>query len=100
MFAKTQVMCDLVSFRIINPMKLLARNKLLNKTGFGCLVILFLCVMETTFGQTPIPLSETDIQELVDIHNLFRSMVDPPASNIQRVVSYKIKACMNSVLNT
>ena len=33
-------------------------------------------------------LSEADIQELVDAHNLFRSMVEPQASNIQRVVSF------------
>ena len=37
---------------------------------------------------TPIPLMGDDIQQIVDAHNLFRSIVDPPASNMQGVVSF------------
>ena len=32
-------------------------------------------------------LSEADIQELVDVPNIFRSTTDPPASNMLRIVS-------------
>lgn len=61
------------------------------------LVLVFLVVLSQTTtitGQgTAIPLSNADIQELVDAHNLFRGMVDPPASNMQPVVSgnYNVK---------
>ena len=43
----------------------------------------------TVEGQpgTPIPLTRGDIQQITDAHNLFRSRVDPPASNMQRIVS-------------
>ena len=37
---------------------------------------------------TAIPLSEADIQEIVEAHNLFRRLVEPPASNMQRIVSW------------
>lgn len=52
-------------------------------------ILLTLCwTLRTGAGQgTAIPLSDGDIQQIVDAHNLFRSMVEPPASNIQRVVS-------------
>ena len=36
-------------------------------------------------GQTS--LSEAEQQELLDAHNRFRGMVDPPASNMRRMVS-------------
>ena len=36
---------------------------------------------------TPIPLTGDDIQQIVDGHNFFRSIVEPPASNMQRMVS-------------
>ena len=32
-------------------------------------------------------LSEADQQEILEAHNRFRSMVDPPASNMRRMVS-------------
>ena len=52
------------------------------------LVAGFLAMLpDTVVSQTPLSLSEADIQELVDAHNLFRGMVDPPASNIQSLVS-------------
>lgn len=35
---------------------------------------------------TPIPLTGDDIQQIVDGHNFFRSIVEPPASNMQRMV--------------
>ena len=52
-------------------------------------ILLTLCwILRTGAGQgTAIPLSDGDIQQIVDAHNLFRSMVEPLASNIQRVVS-------------
>ncbi len=37
--------------------------------------------------QSQLTLSPEDIQELVDAHNLFRGRVNPPATNIQTVVS-------------
>ena len=37
---------------------------------------------------TPIPLMGDDIQQIVDGHNFFRSIVEPPASNMQRIVSF------------
>ena len=40
---------------------------------------------------TPIPLMGDDIQEIVEAHNFFRSIVEPPASNMQRIVSFSIK---------
>ena len=35
----------------------------------------------------PIPLAEDDVQQIVNAHNFFRSIVEPPASNMQRMVS-------------
>ena len=35
-----------------------------------------------------IELTANDIQEIVNAHNFFRSIVDPPASNMQQIVSY------------
>ena len=67
------------------------------------LVLIFLVVFSQTTtisGQgTAIPLSNADIQELVDAHNLFRGMVEPPASNMQPVVSgnYEVKHCCMSL---
>ena len=47
--------------------------------------------LRTAAGQgTAIPLSDGDIQQIVNTHNLFRSMVEPPASNMQRIVSINI----------
>ena len=46
--------------------------------------------LRTATGQlqgTAIPLNDGDIQQIVDAHNLFRGMVEPPASNMQRIVS-------------
>ena len=62
--------------------------------------LLTLCwTLRTTAGQvTAIPLSDGDIQQIVDAHNLFRSMVEPPASNMQRVVS-RIYKCMISYVD-
>jgi hypothetical protein len=37
---------------------------------------------------TPIPLMGDDIQQIVDAHNFFRSVVEPTASNMQRIVSF------------
>ena len=37
---------------------------------------------------TPIPLMGDDIRQIVDAHNFFRSSVEPPASNMQRIVSF------------
>ena len=34
-------------------------------------------------------LSGADQQEILETHNRFRSMVDPPASNMRRMVSIK-----------
>ena len=39
---------------------------------------------------TPIPLMGDDIQQIVEAHNFFRSIVEPPASNMQRIVSFSI----------
>ena len=54
-------------------------------------MVISICVLLVTTLQCvlsqPLPLSEADIQELVSAHNFFRGMVDPPASNMQRVVS-------------
>ena len=36
---------------------------------------------------SPVPLSQSDIQEIVDAHNGFRGSVEPPASNMQALVS-------------
>ena len=60
--------------------------------------LLTLCLtLRTTTGQvTAIPLSDGDIQQIIDAHNLFRSMVEPPASNMQRVVSRTDKIRENS----
>lgn len=37
---------------------------------------------------TPIPLTGDDIEQILDGHNFFRSIVEPPASNMQRIVSF------------
>lgn len=59
------------------------------------IILLTLCwTLRTTTGQgTAIPLSDGDIQQIVDAHNLFRGMVEPPASNMQRVVSRTATLC-------
>ena len=36
---------------------------------------------------TAIPLSDRDKRELVSVHNLLRGIVEPPASNMQPMVS-------------
>ena len=43
-------------------------------------------------GQTgsPIQIIEDDIQQILNAHNFFRSIVEPPASNMQRMVSFFI----------
>lgn len=51
-----------------------------------CVLLASTLVLQCVLSQ-PLPLSEADTQELVDAHNFFRGMVDPPASNMQRVVS-------------
>ena len=52
------------------------------------LAVVILCV---SFGcacvSAQTSLSEADKQELLDAHNLFRSKVDPPATNMVRMVS-------------
>ena len=37
-------------------------------------------------AQVAIEFTDAEIEELVDAHNLFRGLVDPPASNMQQVV--------------
>ena len=55
---------------------------------FPTIIIAIFWTLRTTVAQgTAIPLGEDGIQQLVDAHNLFRGMVEPPASNIQRIVS-------------
>ena len=61
-------------------------------------MVLTLILIASTFSQLVSAqngLSEADIQELVDAHNMFRSMVDPPASNMLRIVSWDMCACVN-----
>ena len=50
--------------------------------------IVTICWSVRTVGAqgTAIPLSEVDIQDIVDAHNFFRGMVQPSASNMQRIV--------------
>ena len=43
-------------------------------------------------------LSAEDIQELLDAHNMFRGMVDPPGNNIQRLVGSR--ALYNDIYNS
>ena len=43
-------------------------------------------------GQGETKLTESDRQEILDAHNNFRGMVDPTASNMQRMVRILIKA--------
>lgn len=45
-------------------------------------------------------LSAADKQELLDAHNLFRGMVDPPASNMQRLVSKESRVAFDPLLCT
>ena len=37
---------------------------------------------------TQIPITGDDIQLILNAHNYFRSIVQPPASNMQRIVSF------------
>ena len=48
-------------------------------------LLLCLVTISSVCGQNS--LSEADSQELLDAHNRFRSMVDPPATNMRRMVS-------------
>ena len=41
-------------------------------------------------------LSSADNQELLDAHNMFRGMVNPPATNMLRMVRYKYISIMIS----
>ena len=45
---------------------------------------------QRTLG-TQIDFTESDIQEIVNTHNFFRSIVVPPASNMQQIVSFSYK---------
>ena len=60
----------------------------------GGLLVLFFSLSLLTgrvVGQrnsTPIQITGDDIQEILNAHNLFRGMVEPPASNMQEIVSH------------
>ena len=56
-------------------------------------LLLCLGTISSVCGQNS--LSEADSQELLDAHNRFRSMVDPPATNMRRMVS-TINGCYQS----
>ena len=52
------------------------------------ILVIVSAILHTVSAQgVPIILTDGDIQELVDAHNFFRGMVDPPASNMLPVVS-------------
>ena len=52
--------------------------------GNSLLLILYLgCLQGRVTGQ----LTESDKQDLLEAHNRFRGEVDPPASNMQRMVT-------------
>jgi hypothetical protein len=71
------------------------RENSMSSTKLFQIFLLMLCwTLRTVSGQgTAIPLSDGDIQQIVDVHNLFRGMVEPPASNMQRIVSTTAKLC-------
>ena len=52
---------------------------------------LFLFTARVVGQPTSIPIEITgdDIQEILTAHNLFRGMVEPPASNMQEIVSHR-----------
>ena len=58
---------------------------------YFCTSFLILCSLWLAAGQTGTgSLSVESQQELLNAHNFFRGIVDPPASNIQRMVRYII----------
>ena len=65
--------------------------------------VLFLLLNARGSGQqTAILITEDDIRQIVDAHNLFRGMVEPPASNMQRTVSqfqvHQLQLYYNNIL--
>lgn len=56
---------------------------------------LYTCEVSVVSAQSG--LSELDMQELLDAHNLFRSIVDPPATDMQRMVCQDSYIIMHSV---
>jgi len=67
--------------------------------GLLSVVPLFFCLLaiSSVCGQNS--LSEADRQELLDAHNRFRSMVDPPATNMRRMVcSFTIYVAFNDLV--
>ena len=59
-----------------------------NESKVYLCVSLILCSLWLAAGQTGMgSLSMEARQELLDAHNLFRGIVAPPASNMQRMVS-------------
>lgn len=51
---------------------------------------------QTTATGSPLLLSESDIEEIVGAHNGFRGSVDPPASNMQALVSRQVHGTASS----
>ena len=69
---------------------------LINHRGGVLSLFLVFLFSEIASGQqnvasTPIEIVGDGIQEIVNAHNLFRGMVEPPASNMQQVVSSIVK---------
>jgi len=67
------------------PLQMLWRMELLSVV---LLPLFCLVAISPVCGQNS--LSEADQQEILEAHNRFRSMVDPPASNMRRMVSIKM----------
>ena len=56
--------------------------------SFAAVFVLLEFVSKSSHGQTG--LSEVDKQKLLDVHNYFRSVVYPRASNMERMVSWSM----------
>ena len=50
------------------------------------LTIALLAIAQCVSGQQPIPISEAEKEEIVRAHNLLRSQVEPPATNMEIMV--------------
>ena len=82
----------------ISEARELCRTRLKGKRSQSLLPIFIVVswtIRATVAQVTAIPLTDNNIQQIVDAHNLFRGMVDPPASNMQRIVRHQYRQLAN-----
>ena len=64
-----------------------SRNVTMPRLVYSCFFPLLELLLLLGVAHAQTPLSKEDKQEILDAHNRLRGMVDPPATNMERMVS-------------